>query len=151
MVRNVLIPIDGSDNSERAFHFYLDEIRKPDDHLLLVHVQPSPHLPSFSLQHPMSVPEEEWRKKIGEIVQESQKIINHYEVMCEQKKINKEPLINSGKPGEVILEYAKTKNADMIVMGNRGLNAVRRTFVGSVSDYVLHHSHVPVMIVPPPS
>ena len=34
-------------------------------------------------------------------------------------------------------------------MGSRGLNTLRRTFMGSVSDYVLHHVHVPVMIVPP--
>lgn len=34
----------------------------------------------------------------------------------------------------------------MIVMGTRGMGKVKRTFLGSVSDHVLHHSHVPVII-----
>jgi len=31
---------------------------------------------------------------------------------------------------------------------NVGLSAIRRTFLGSVSDYVIHHSKVPVLICP---
>lgn len=54
----------------------------------------------------------------------------------------------SGKPGEAIIEALKECGADVVVMGSRGLGAIRRTFVGSVSDYVLHHSPVPVIICP---
>ena len=53
-----------------------------------------------------------------------------------------------GKPGEAICKVIKECGADLAVMGSRGLGAIRRTFVGSVSDYVLHHSHVPVIICP---
>lgn len=151
MVRNVLIPIDGSENSERAFNFYLDELRKADDHLLLIHVTPQPNLPSFSIGKPLSLPEKEWENQIKDIVAKSQKVMEHYEIICEQKKIQKTPHIANGKPGEAIVDCAKKNGANLIVMGSRGLNAVRRTIIGSVSDYVLHHIHVPVMIVPPPS
>ena len=34
----------------------------------------------------------------------------------------------------------------MIVMGTRGLGAIRRTILGSVSDYVLHHTKIPLVI-----
>ena len=53
-----------------------------------------------------------------------------------------------GKPGEAICGVIKECEADLVVMGSRGMGAIRRTFVGSVSDYVLHHSHVPVIICP---
>ena len=36
------------------------------------------------------------------------------------------------------------------ISGTRGMGLVKRTVVGSISDYVIHHSHVPVLIVPPP-
>ena len=48
----------------------------------------------------------------------------------------------------MICDLAKEKNADLIVMGSRGLNALRRTFLGSVSEYVLHHAHIPTTVVP---
>lgn len=54
-----------------------------------------------------------------------------------------------GRPGEVICQTAKREKADHIVMGSRGLGTVRRTLLGSVSDYTLHHATVPVSVVPP--
>jgi len=33
-----------------------------------------------------------------------------------------------------------------IVVGTRGLGSVRRTILGSVSDYVVHHAHCPVIV-----
>ncbi len=41
---------------------------------------------------------------------------------------------------------ATSKKATMIVIGTRGMGKVKRTFVSSVSDYVLHHAHCPVVI-----
>lgn len=52
------------------------------------------------------------------------------------------------KAGEGICEAAEKNKVDLIVMGTRGLDKVRRTVLGSVSDYVLHHSHAPVLVVP---
>ena len=63
-------------------------------------------------------------------------------------QLAKKSLLGSGKPGEAICKKAEECGADMIVIGSRGQNAVRRTFVGSVSDYVLHHAHIPITIVP---
>ena len=51
-------------------------------------------------------------------------------------------------PGEVIINYASKETAGLIVMGSRGHGVVRRTILGSVSEYVLHHSSCPVTIVP---
>ena len=57
-----------------------------------------------------------------------------------------------GKPaGNVICSEAKTENVDLIVTGTRGLGTARRTILGSVSDYVVHHTHCPVCVVPPPA
>ena len=54
------------------------------------------------------------------------------------------------KPGEGIVSCAEKEHADIIVIGTRGLSSLRRTVLGSVSDYVLHHSHKPVAVVPTP-
>ena len=50
------------------------------------------------------------------------------------------------KPGEIIVKVADEEKATMIVMGTRGLGKVRRTILGSVSDFVVHHAHCPVIV-----
>ena len=49
-------------------------------------------------------------------------------------------------PEAWIVEKAKQEKPQLIVMGSRGLGSVRRTILGSVSDYVLHHAHCAVAI-----
>lgn len=51
-----------------------------------------------------------------------------------------------GNPGEVIVRVAKEENASLIVTGTRGMGKIRRTFLGSISDFIIHHSHVPVLV-----
>ena len=52
-----------------------------------------------------------------------------------------------GSPGPAILSVAKKYNADLIVMGSRGLGPLKGLFMGSVSSYVVTHSVCPVLIV----
>ena len=89
MPRSVLIPVDGSENSQRAFDFYISDIRKPDDLILLCHIQHTPSLSVMSMSQPLQVPIEEWTKQIQEELRKSQKVIGHYETTCEQAKMAK--------------------------------------------------------------
>lgn len=50
------------------------------------------------------------------------------------------------RPGEAIVEVAGDEKIDFIVIGTRGLGTIRRTILGSVSDYVIHHAHCPVIV-----
>lgn len=51
-----------------------------------------------------------------------------------------------GNPGEQIVKKAEDIKATLVITGSRGLGTIRRTVLGSVSDYVIHHSHVPVIV-----
>ena len=55
-------------------------------------------------------------------------------------------MANYEKPGEMICNTANSEKCDYIVMGTRGLGKLRRTIMGSVSDYVVHHAHCPVIV-----
>lgn len=54
------------------------------------------------------------------------------------------------KVGDAIVKQAEKMNADLLIMGTRGLGAIRRTLLGSVSDYVIHESSIAVTVVPKP-
>ncbi|XP_062617118.1 universal stress protein in QAH/OAS sulfhydrylase 3'region-like isoform X4 [Saccostrea cucullata] len=51
-----------------------------------------------------------------------------------------------GDPGEAIVHVAEKEHANLIVTGCRGMGLLRRTFMGSVSDYVMHHASCPVLV-----
>jgi len=56
-------------------------------------------------------------------------------------------LTGSGaSPGEYIIKVATEEDVSLIIMGPRGLGKLRKAFLGSVSDYVLNKSTVPVLL-----
>jgi len=52
-----------------------------------------------------------------------------------------------GRPGPSLVEFAEKNGFDMIVLGTHGHRGLNRLFLGSVADYVLHHSTCTVMVV----
>ena len=56
-------------------------------------------------------------------------------------------MISHGDPADEILEATETKDADLIVVGSRGLGQYAELLLGSVSRKVLHLSKRPVMVV----
>jgi nucleotide-binding universal stress UspA family protein len=58
-----------------------------------------------------------------------------------------ETLALEGVPGRRICESARENEVRLIVIGAHGWGRLGRVIHGSVSEYVLHHAHVPVLIV----
>ncbi|AIE74386.1 MULTISPECIES: universal stress protein [unclassified Synechocystis] len=52
-----------------------------------------------------------------------------------------------GEPGRWIRDMAKNWEADLVVLGRRGLKGLAEVFLGSVSSYVIHHVHCSVLVV----
>ena len=55
--------------------------------------------------------------------------------------------LKSGEPDKEILRLAEEIGAGLIVIGSRGLGAVSRALMGSVSESVVRHAHCPVFVV----
>jgi len=58
-----------------------------------------------------------------------------------------EPVYQLGKPAEEIMNVASKHQADLIVMGAKGLGAIARFLLGSVSTRVVQHSSCSVLVV----
>jgi nucleotide-binding universal stress UspA family protein len=57
-------------------------------------------------------------------------------------------VVKEGDATEMILETAKEINADMIIMASHGRKGLERILVGSVSENVLRHTAIPILIIP---
>jgi len=55
--------------------------------------------------------------------------------------------LRTGEPDKEIIRLSEEISATLIVMGSRGLGAVRRALMGSVSDSVVRHAHCPVLVM----
>jgi nucleotide-binding universal stress UspA family protein len=53
-----------------------------------------------------------------------------------------------GMPGEEICKAAHERNVRLLVVGAHGWGRMARAIHGSVSEYVMHHAHAPVLVVP---
>lgn len=149
--RIVLVALDGSKNADNALNWFLEKCRREGDEVVGYCAWQHPHLPTFSLKAPFQLPTEEWQKIMEETRAQVQKNDDSFSTTCQSLKIQYKFFAEDcSKPGEGIVAYAKKINADLIIMGTRGLSTLRRTVLGSVSDYVLHHSGIPVAVVPTP-
>ncbi|MDX2424285.1 universal stress protein [Amphritea sp.] len=86
-----------------------------------------------------------FRKRIGERIKAflSSELDDDFELPYEPTI-----QVSPGKPDQVILKAAKRLNASMIIMGDRETSSMSRVFLGSTAQKVIHHSEIPVLIVP---
>jgi len=67
--------------------------------------------------------------------------------MQSEAAIEVEPHLLLGRPDAAIVWLAEEMGADLVLVGSRGLGAMKRTLIGGVSDSVARHAHCPVMVV----
>jgi nucleotide-binding universal stress UspA family protein len=64
-----------------------------------------------------------------------------------QEGVDAEPYPREGDPADAILDVAEETNADLIVVGNKGMTGAKRFLLGSVPNKVSHHAPCGVYIV----
>ncbi|KAG5454299.1 Universal stress protein Sll1654 [Clonorchis sinensis] len=147
--RRILFPIDRSDHSKRAIQWYLDRFAWENDALYLVHVVE----PNYSRRFSEVSPDDHTSaltNKMKESVAAGEQVGAQYRSFLKERGKESEFVMQVGtKPGEQIINAARDLSADVIIIGNRGVGTIRRTVLGSVSDYVFHNSSIPVILVPP--
>ena len=144
--KTIVVPVDGSENAKRALEHALSVADRNEAQLIVVHVANIVSAISNFDQTPISggyVSEQ-----IAEDMEENGKQILD-DIVKEIPSWFKEvkSVFEVGSPGPALLAVAKKYDADLIVMGSRGLGPLKGLFMGSVSSYVTSHSTCPVLIV----
>jgi len=146
----ILVCVDACDHSLRAFHWYLHYFHQPQHQVALVHVYTRPEMSNTVYTPDMYTAV--YNELLEEELRKSAAITEKFLNICKEKGLKAEThsVAKVDNIGHTICSYAKEKHAANVVLGQRGLGAVKRTVFGSVSEHVLHHAHIPVLIVPPP-
>ena len=141
----ILICIDSSKHSARAFNWYYTHFYREEHIIGLAYIYTQPETPTFDPDNG------EYRRRVREVLKKSESITHTFQEVCAQRGMKSRVLTEEkfDTIGNTICKIAKETNAACIVMGQRGMGAIKRAVMGSVSDYVLHHAHVTVLVVPP--
>lgn len=147
--RKVVIAMDGSDNAIFALNWYKEHVHKTIDYVYLIHVFEWHHAVHNSKWH--FSPQHNDVETLGPLIREEHAMVNARLEKFAQELQNLQikgevKVVHTKNPGEGVVHEAKELAASFIVTGSRGLGKVRRTILGSVSDYILHHASVPVII-----
>jgi nucleotide-binding universal stress UspA family protein len=67
--------------------------------------------------------------------------------LAAEREVRAEGQVLQGDAAAEILHVAEVREADLIVVGSRGLGPISSAFVGSVSRWLLAHAHIPVLVV----
>jgi nucleotide-binding universal stress UspA family protein len=136
-IKNILVPIDGSQNAIRGLDKAIDIAKGADAAITALYVFQLPW--KAGLKFTKSMESQAQAKATRAIGLARQKV--------EKNGITFKWKTAGGKPGDAILNVSKGSNADMIVIGARGLGAAKEKFFGSTSNYVMHKATKPVLVV----
>jgi nucleotide-binding universal stress UspA family protein len=130
LVRRILLATDGSRSSAKALQFLLKQFQPTDRsqlEVMVIYVMPFLRYPEL--------------RKAGEA------ILTRYAERLTAVGYAVRQLAELGNPGDQIIKAADQHKSDLIVCGAKGLGAVARFFLGSVSTKLVQHAPTSVLVV----
>ena len=135
-LNKILVPLDGSKNSLRGLKFALGIAKQSESSIIGLNVSSPP-----ILIRNLTIVKIKTR-------QNSRKIIEEAKLLSQKVNIPFTGITKiSNNVGRTIVIFAESHKVDMIVIGSRGPDPEIELFLGSVANYVINKSRIPVTII----
>ena len=145
-IKNILVPIDGSEYSLHAAQYATRIARNEKVQLFCIHIV-TPRMPYGYTTPAASSKESQNYEDIKHKVESWFDIVRNMAKVEGIPDIKTEIFIDVKSIIESIIDYATRKNIDLIVIGTRGRTGLKRFFMGSVANGVIQHAHCSVLVV----
>ncbi len=141
-MRKILVPVDFSSSSNKAFLFAREMVKCWEGELHLVHILDTDFLSGavHITIEPLDESVAKWKKR----AEDKLKAIYHDE---EGPELTGEIHIRDGKPHEEILKLADELEVGMIVIGSHGRKGLERAIFGSVAEKVTRMAKTPILVI----
>ncbi len=155
MFNDILVPLDGSELSERALPMAQSLAKSSEATVHLIQMVSREHELAAGRSTDSSFQAAEFEMDLARRLTESK--LDRGRMYLEQIgsqlqgagiKIETEFTVEAGDPAANIIAYAKEHSINLVVMSTHGHGGLRRLLLGSVTDRVVHSCEVPVLVVP---
>lgn len=137
-IRRVLCPVDFSEPSRKALEAAIELKETFSSAMDVVHV-----FPGRGIDKRMQTLKEK-EEAMEELRRQAEVELRTF---LRGSGVDRDGITEEGEPHERILSFASEKDADIIVMGARGLSFIKGVLIGSVTDAVLRSSPCPVLVI----
>jgi len=140
MFTKILVAVDGSEISFRAYEHALDLARKNNSELHAVYV--------VEKGIAASAPVDTNRALISQKLEtEGRELLKEQFEKAKDAGVYLETHLEEGHAGDIILETAKKLECDLIILGSLGKSKLDRLLLGSVSSYVVKSAKTNILII----
>jgi nucleotide-binding universal stress UspA family protein len=153
MLAKILIAIGEATDAQTVLESGLSLAHKLGSQIVLLHVINPSNLNGFSplvgglfpVVNERAI--EQYQQELQERERQATERLHTYLKQATELNVTAEISQNFGDPGQTICEVAKNWGADGILMGRNQKSVLDEIFVGSTSNYVLHHAHCSVIVI----
>ena len=135
--KKILVPVDGSKNSTRGLERAIEIAKESKAEITGFYVFHLPLLAGVKYTQKMK---DGVRKKAAKTIRSAMKRVQQAGASFKYKT-------TGGHTGSEIVKFAQRGKYDMIVIGARGMGGAKEAFLGSTSNYVMHKTKIPVLVV----
>lgn len=143
MFKNVLVATDGSLYSAAAASEAIGIAKLNSSKLTVISVVPSEFMPPTDIEMGIGQREHTAEKEM----REAEKNAKAVKEAAQKEGVAVQAFVMTGRPADVILETAKEKNVDLIVLGSHGRTGLEKLFMGSVVERVIVLANAAVLVV----
>ncbi|MCS7164296.1 MAG: universal stress protein [Thermodesulfovibrio sp.] len=137
-MQNILVCFDGSEWSKKALNKAIEIAQKFNSKITVLSVVPKVCFLEMGID--CATVESIFKAEVEGNLKKAEEILN-------EKGVRGQTLILEGTPADVIVDYAKDNNIDLIVIGTKGKDATERTLFGSVSQKVTANAGCAVLVI----
>lgn len=155
--RRLIVPVDGSQASDRVVTWVLENFYRPGDAITLIHVIPTGQYAVLSTDMGINEVIEEDPKTTEAVERNALTMLTEkFTAKLDAAKLNNQApyqfeitrfATDNDSIGSVVCKRADQLNAAAIIIAKHNRGAIQEFFVGSVTSYLTHHSHTPVVVL----
>jgi len=143
-IRTILVPIDFSAHADAVLEWAAHMAEAHGSKLVLLHAY---HLPvDFQQLEGAYLPPDFWKQ----VKTEATENLERCAAKLRGRGLAVETVVREGYPATVIEEEARSRHADLVVIGTRGHSGLKHLLLGSVAERVVQKAPCPVLAVKTP-